>query len=355
MSFVYDALPGKVIFGNGAIAQVGAQAAALGLQRALVLCTPSKRALAERVAALFGERCAGIHAGAVMHVPVETVDAALSVMTAYAADGCVAIGGGSTIGLAKAIALHTGLPILALPTTYAGSEMTPVWGLTRDRVKTTGRDLKVLPKTVIYDPELTYDLPATVSGPSGLNALAHCVEGLYAQNRNPITSLMAEAAIRALATSLPMVVTAPRDAEARYQALYGAWLSGCVLGAVGMALHHKLCHTLGGSFNLPHAETHAVMLPHVVAFNSSHAPEAMQALARGLQVAVNDAAGALHDLARQSACPLSLQALGLQASDLDQVADLATRNPYYNPRPVERTAVRTLLQAAFDGVRPARA
>jgi len=353
MSFVYQSLPGKVIFANGAITQARTEATALGLQRVLVLSTPSKLALAERVAALLGDCCVGIHAGAVMHVPSETVDAALAVVRAHAADGCLAIGGGSTIGLAKAIALHTGLPILAVPTTYSGSEMTPVWGLTRDRIKTTGRDLKVLPKTVIYDPELTYELPAAVSGPSGLNAIAHCVEGLYAQNCNPITSLMAEAAIRALAASLPIVVTAPRDAAARYQTLYGAWLSGCVLGAVGMALHHKLCHTLGGSFNLPHAETHAVMLPHVVAFNRLHADEAMQALARGLQVEVSDAAGALHDLARLSACPLSLQELGLQAGDLDQVADLATRNPYYNPRPVERTGVRTLLQAAFDGTRPA--
>ena len=352
MTFVYEALPGKVTFGNGTITQLSAIAAAMGLERALVLCTPSKRALAERAAGLLGDRCVGIHDRALMHVPAATVDAALSAVAMHKADACITLGGGSTIGLAKAIALQTGLPIVAVPTTYSGSEMTPVWGTTKDRIKTTGRDLKVLPKAVIYDPELTYELPANVAGPSGLNAIAHCVEGLYAQNSNPITSLMAEAGIAALAASLPVIVKTPRDAEARYQALYGAWLSGCVLGAVGMALHHKLCHILGGSFNLPHAETHSVILPHAVAYNCQHAPVAMQALARALQVEARDVAGALHDLARLSACPLGLQALGLAEADLDQVADLAARNPYYNPRPLERTALRALLQNAFDGSRP---
>jgi alcohol dehydrogenase class IV len=262
----------------------------------------------------------------------------------------VAIGGGSTTGLAKAIALTSGLPIVAIPTTYAGSEMTPIWGLTEGGVKKTGRDVRVLPKTVIYDPSLTSSLPVALSVTSGINAIAHCVEALYSRDANPIISLIAEEGIRALGGGLPEVAKQPGNMDARSRALYGAWLAGVSLGAVGMALHHKLCHTLGGTFNLPHAETHTVVLPHAVAYNAASAPEAMNRIAAAL--GASPAAEGLYDLAVSLGAPVSLQALGMRRQQLDQAADLAVQNPYYNPRPVTREGIRSLLENAFEGRRP---
>lgn len=352
MKFTYETLPGRVVFGPGRLAAVGDEAQLLGLKRALVISTPEQRGLAEDVAALLGDRVAGVYDKAVMHVPVGTVDDVMKAVTSRGVDGCVAVGGGSTVGLAKAIALRADLPILAVPTTYAGSEMTPVWGITENGIKTTGRDLRVLPRTVIYDPALTTSLPVAISGCSGMNAIAHCVEGLYSQTRNPVISLMAEEGIRALGRSLPRIVDKSGDIEARAEAQYGAWLAGSVLGAVGMAVHHKLCHTLGGSFNLPHAPVHTVMIPHATWFNRDHAPEAMIAIGRALGVPAADAAGALYDLAATIQAPTTLEEIGMARQDLDKAAEIATTNPYYNPRPVDRAGIRALLDDAYYGVRP---
>jgi maleylacetate reductase len=305
---------------------------------------------AEKIAQRLGSRCAGIFDQAVMHVPIESARDAREEATRLAADCAIAIGGGSTTGLGKAIALEAGLPILAIPTTYAGSEMTPIYGITEGGLKKTGRDWRVLPKTVIYDPELTYSLPAGLTAVSGMNAIAHAVEGLYAQDANPITSLMAEEGIRALAQGLPRALAAPRDPEARSNCLYGAWLCGAVLGNVGMALHHKLCHILGGSFNLPHAETHTIVLPHAAAYNRAVAPEAMLRAARAL--GAKDAPTGLYQLAKGLGTPLALKDIGMPKSGLDQVAQLVTESPYYNPRPVEYDAVRALLDDAYLGRAP---
>ncbi|GAB5467522.1 MAG: maleylacetate reductase [Rhodospirillales bacterium] len=348
--FTYDALPSRVIFGPGSLERLPEEVAKLGAERALVLCTTFQRDQAEAAARRLGKRSAGIYDRAVMHVPIETAEAARREAERLGADACVAVGGGSTVGLGKAIALESALPIVAVPTTYAGSEMTPIWGLTEKGVKKTGRDLRVLPKTVIYDPELTLSLPPQVSGPSGMNAIAHCVEALYAENANPIVSLMAADGIRALGGSLARVVAAPDDLDARGEALYGAWLAGAALGSVGMALHHKLCHTLGGSFGLPHAEVHSVILPHAAAYNREAAPEAMARIADALGCA--EAPGGLFDLAASLGAKLSLKDLGMREDDLERAADLASANPYYNPRPIERAGLRALLQSAYDGRRP---
>ncbi len=348
-SFVYDALPARVIFGAGSLDQLPGEARLLG-RRALVLCTPGQRSMAERAAAALGEVSVGIYDRAVMHVPVETARAARTEASRLGADLCVAIGGGSTVGLGKAIALEFGTPILAVPTTYAGSEMTPIWGVTEGSLKRTGRDPKVLPRTVIYDPGLTVTLPTALSATSGMNAMAHAVEALYAENANPIISLLAEESIRALAEGLPAVVRHATSLEARACVQYGAWLAGVALGAVGMSLHHKLCHTLGGTFRLPHAEVHAVVLPYVAAYNREAASEAMRRVARAL--GHEDAALGLHELERRLGTPRCLADLGLRAEDLDRAADLATQNPYYNPRPVTRDAVRQLLEDAFRGHPP---
>jgi alcohol dehydrogenase class IV len=248
------------------------------------------------------------------------------------------------------MALELSLPIIAIPTTYAGSEVTPIWGITEGGVKQTGRDRRVLPKTVVYDPNLTLSLPVDISATSGMNAIAHCVEALYAPDANPIVSMMAEEGIRALAHSLPILVKAPHDLDARSQALYGAWLAGASLGATQMGLHHKLCHTLGGAFNLPHSPTHTVILPHAVAYNASAAAAAMQRVASAL--GSSDAAQGVYDLILRLGAPTSLKQIGMKEEDLDAAADLATRYPYANPAPVTREGIRKLLDDAYYGRRP---
>ena len=350
LDFIYQTRPSRVVFGAGSLQHLEREVLLLGAERALILSTPGQRGRAEAIAARLGARAAGIFDGAVMHVPIEVAREARELAQSLNADCSIAIGGGSTIGLGKAIALESGLSVLAIPTTYAGSEMTPIYGITEAGLKRTGTDGRVLPKTVIYDPELTITLPVNLSITSGINAIAHAAEGLYARDTNPVMSLMAEESIRALASGLPGVRSNPQDIAARGQALYGAWLAGTVLGNVGMALHHKLCHTLGGTFNLPHAETHTIVLPHSLAYNSAAAPDAMRCIARALRS--SDAAQGVYDLARNNGASVALKDLGMSESDLDRAADIASANPYWNPRPIDRAALRTTLQEAYDGARP---
>jgi alcohol dehydrogenase class IV len=302
------------------------------------------------VADHLGPLSVGVFDQATMHTPVSVTGHALTVVEDRRVDGVVSVGGGSTIGLGKAIALRTDLPQVAVPTTYAGSEMTPIIGETRDGEKVTQRTRRVLPETTIYDVALTLTLPPAISATSGMNAIAHAVEALYAEERNPIISLMAEAAIGALAHALPAIIAAPGDRAARREALYGAWLCGVALGSVGMALHHKLCHVLGGSFDLPHAPTHTVVLPHAVAYNAPGAPEAMARIARAL--GAEDAATGLYDLAARLGAPLALGAIGMKEADLERAVALAAARPYPNPRPLEAAALRRLLSDAFHGRRP---
>jgi len=350
-SFVYTCAPSRVVFGAGAVSGVAEEVRALGCRRALVLCTPEQADAARRIGESLGPLSAGLFADAAMHTPVEVTERALEMVRSVGADCTVAIGGGSTTGLGKAIALRTDLPQIVIPTTYAGSEATPILGETKDGLKTTQRGPKILPEVIIYDVDLTFSLPPAMSVTSGINAIAHAVEGLYTQDANPIVSLMAEEGIRALGSSLPRIMRNRSDLGARSDALYGAWLCGVVLGSVGMALHHKLCHTLGGTFDLPHAETHTVVLPHVAAYNASAAPEAMARIARAL--GVTDAPTGLFDLASSLGAPTSLKDIGMPESGLDRAADLAVANPYWNPRPFDRIALRALLDDAFHGRRPA--
>lgn len=350
-AFTYNAWAARVVFGPGALRHLEREIDALGLRRALVLSTPEQRASAERVAAVLGARAAGVFDGAAMHVPIEVARRAREVARRLGADCAVAIGGGSTTGLGKAIALDSGLPVVAIPTTYAGSEMTPVYGITEAGVKKTGRDARVVPRAVIYDPELTLTLPPAMSLSSGINAIAHAAEGLYAPDRNPVVDFMARDGIAALGRALPAICRDPQDLVARGDALYGAWLCGIVMGSVGMALHHKLCHTLGGTFNLPHAECHTAVLPHALAYNAPAAPAAMTAIAQAL--GQPDGPAAVFDLARDHGAVVALRDLGMKAADLDRACDLASQNQYPNPRALERQGLRQLLQDAWEGVRPA--
>jgi alcohol dehydrogenase class IV len=348
-SFVYNGLPARVVFGAGALAKLPEELQRLGATRALVLSTPEQKASADEVAKALGADCAGTYDRAAMHVPIEIAEDARRVARELGADACVTVGGGSTTGLGKAIALTSMLPILAVPTTYAGSEMTPIYGITEGGAKKTGRDARVLPKAVIYDPTLTLSLPPGLSAASGMNAIAHAVEALYSQEGNPILSIMAEEGIRALAVALPQILEEPKELNARSDALYGAWLCGIVLGSAGMALHHKLCHVLGGSFNLPHAETHSIVLPHAVRYNQS-AADAMRRIERAIGAA--DAATGIFDLEKRLGLPLRLADIGMKEVDLERAARIATEAPYPNPRKVEYAPVLELLQNAYAGRRP---
>jgi len=340
----------RVVFGAGAIGRLPAEVARLGGRRALVLSTPGRGESVGQAAQCLGPTLAGIYAKAVMHVPVEIAIDARRVATELGADCCIAVGGGSTTGLGKAIALTSGLPIIAVPTTYSGSEMTPILGMTEGGQKKTVRDPKVLPRTVIYDPELTLGLPIALSAASGMNAIAHCVEALYAADGNPINSLQAEEGIRALARALPRVMKAPRDVDGRSDALYGAWLAGVSFATTAMGLHHKLCHVLGGTFGLPHAETHSIVLPHAARYNRDAAPEAMARVARALGVA--DAPQGLYDLEAALGLEMRLAGIGMPAAGLEKAARIATESPYPNPREVRYAGVLSLLNDAYEGHRP---
>ena len=352
-AFLFSAQFPRVVFGDGSLQHLKREIALLGAKRALVLSTPEQQGQAEEIAQRLGERAVGVYAKAVMHAPIESLRAGYDEVKRRNADITLAVGGGSTIGLAKGIALEGNVPILAVPTTYAGSEMTPILGITADGIKKTVRDPRILPKTVIYDPQLTLSLPAQLSATSGMNAIAHSVEALYAQDANPIISLMAEESIKVLANALPKIVTDMHNINARSDAQYGAWLAGASLGAVGMALHHKLCHTLGGSFNLPHAETHTIVLPHAVAYNAMACEQAMMRVSRALGLGAGlDVARGLYELVKSIGAPLALKDIGMLESDLDRAAEIATQNPYFNPRPVELVPIRKLLDNAFFGRRP---
>ncbi len=349
-SFTFTALPVRVLFGAGRVADLPRELPNLDCRRLLLLSTPGQRRMAERVAAPLGATVSAIFAEATMHTPVSVTERALAMVAEHRCDGVLAVGGGSTIGLGKAIALRTDLPQIVVPTTYAGSEVTPVLGETRDGVKTTQRSPRILPELVIYDADLTLSLPPRVSATSGMNAIAHAVEALYAQDANPVISLMAEEGIRALARSLPRIVEHPQDRDTRAEAQYGAWLCGTCLGAVGMGLHHKICHALGGAFDLPHADMHTVVLPHVAAFNAVAVPEALGRVARALGTA--EAGQGLYDLEGRLRAPRSLREIGMPADGIEHAVALITKAPYWNPRPADPAALRGLLQRAFSGEPP---
>lgn len=338
---------GRVLFGPGRRAELGAEIDRLGAKTPLVVSTPEQGSGARQI---YNGPKPTFFAGARLHTPVEVTQSALAILEQAAADCIVSIGGGSAIGLGKALALRSDLPQICIPTTYAGSEMTPILGQTENGVKTTLRSPAVLPETVIYDVELTLSLPISLSGTSGMNAIAHAAEALYAADGNPVISLMAEEGIRALAASLPIVARDPGDLAARTEALYGAWLCGTCLGSAGMALHHKLCHALGGAFDLPHAALHAVLLPYSLGYNAPATPAAIQRLGRATGHV--DPVQGLFQLNRRLGNPASLEAIGMPEEGLARVAELVAVNPYWNPRPIDAQAVATFVARAFRGLPP---
>ncbi|CAH0046996.1 unnamed protein product [Clonostachys solani] len=348
LNFIYNVAPSRVVFGQGKIQTLPDELARQGLKTPLILTTPQQIQHGEKVKAILGG-VGNLFTEATMHTPTSVTDTALAFTKSVNADSIISIGGGSTIGLGKAISIRTGLPHICIPTTYAGSEMTPILGESVDGLKKTRSDPKILPGTVIYDVDLTLSLPPGMSATSGINAIAHSVEALYAQNANPIISLLALEGVKALAGALPIIVDSPSDVAARTSAQYGAWLCGLCLGSVGMSIHHKLCHTLGGSFGLPHAETHTIVLPHALAYNAPRIPEVMGKLAEVLPESNGDAIHGLNVLLTRLKVQRGLDHFGFKAEDVDKAADIAVSNPYYNPRPIERDLIRELIRRTQAG------
>jgi maleylacetate reductase len=349
-SFTFPGLTTRVIFGAGTMARTEEEVRRLGHEKVLVLSTPHQGADAGKLAESLGGLATGIFAGAAMHTPVEVTEKAVDAFRASGASAVVSLGGGSTTGLGKAIAVRTGADQVVIPTTYAGSEMTDILGETAAGEKTTRRSPDIRPETVIYDVDLTLSLPVDLTVTSTMNAIAHAMEALYAPDRNPVVVLMCKDAMSAFRDAIPQLIEDPRDSGARTQALYAAWCCSTALGYVSMALHHKLAHVFGGSFDMPHAETHAVLLPYTTAFNEEAVPDLLSPIAEAF--GGGSAGGGLWDFALSVGSPLSLKEIGIDAADLDRAAAIAMKNVYANPRPVDPGSMRELLQAAWEGRRP---
>ncbi len=350
--FVYNALAGRVVFGNGRRHELPAELDALGAERVMVIGDPFDDALATRIEAVLGDRAVGRFSEVVQHVPVVKAEAARAMATELRADAVLTIGGGSATGFGKAVRLTHDLAFIALPTTYAGSEMTTIYGMTDGDHKQTGIDARVKPDTVIYDPELTVSLPPRIAGPSGMNALAHCVEALYGPGANPIISLMALEGIAALHQGLPAIVADPTDVDARGDAFYGAYLAGVALATGGTALHHKTCHVLGGMFDLNHGDMNSVVLGHAVAYNAPVIPELMERMGVVLGVAADAVPGAFYDLAVAIGAPTSLADIGMPADGIEEAARRVVIAAAANVRTPDYDSVRQMLEHAHDGSRP---
>jgi maleylacetate reductase len=350
-AFTYDALAGRVVFGAGSRAALPTELDARGARRVLVIAAPEEDRLAEEITGLIGERAVGRFRDVVQHVPADNADAARRAARDAAADTLLTIGGGSATGFGKAVALTDPVSLVAVPTTYAGSEMTPIWGTTEGDRKRTGTDVRVKPALVVYDAELTLTLPPRIAGPSGMNALAHCVEALYGPGANPVISLIALEGIRALHRSLPAVCAEPGDLGSRTDAQYGAYLAGVTLASGGTALHHKTCHVLGGMFGLNHGDMNAVVLGHALAYTAPAIPEVMADV--GAALGTGEPAGALHDLAAAIGAPTSLEAIGMPEHGIDEAAKRVVVDAAANPRPPELDGIRQMLDDAWHGRRPA--
>lgn len=350
IEFEYRTLPWNIIFGVGALERLPGELDKLGMKRALVLTTPNQTKSGEAVIDLLGIRAAGLFDQCVMHVPQQTVSAASVRAGELGVDCTVALGGGSTTGLGKALAVQMGLPNIVIPTSYAGSEMTDIWAITDEGRKVTNRNNDAVPTLTLYDPALTLTLPPKFAAASGLNAMAQAVVNVATDKINPIVSCLAVDAVKSLYESLPVIMDKPDDMVARSQALYGACLAGGALGTGATSLHHKICHTMGGTFNMPHAETHAVILPHSVAYNASATPEGSSRLAAAM--GATNAADAIYDLMQKLTLPLGLKDLGFKEADLDQAAEITLEKPFHNAEPVTASRLRTLLQNAYDGIPP---
>ncbi|MDH6532571.1 maleylacetate reductase [Aurantimicrobium minutum] len=350
INFSHDTLGQRLLFGSGKAAQhLAMEVSRLGAQRVMLIAAPYESQIAQAVTQQISVHIS--YQDVVQHVPIEKAEDARRVAIEHEIDLLVCVGGGSTTGLAKAVAMTTGIPIIAVATTYAGSEATNVWGLTEAARKTTGVDNKVLPVTVVYDAELTYSLPVELSVASGLNAMAHCIDSLWAPRADPINQALAAEGIHALASGLPRIAENPIDEQGREEALYGAYLSAVSFASAGSGMHHKICHVLGGTYNLPHAQTHATVLPYVLAFNAPFAPRADARIAAAFETSTG--LEGLNRLREKLNAPQALKDYGFNEADIEEAVSIALPIiPESNPRPVTAENLAELLHAAWAGTKP---
>lgn len=352
--FTHVGMPCRVVHGAGRVAALAAEIEALDARRVMFCCTARRVGEVEKLAATLGDRFAGICDAAKIFVPIEAVETGRAMAADLEADCLVSYGGGTAVGLAKAIALEFGMPFISIVTTYSGSETTALQGIIgRDGVRTNYRDDRMLARTLIYDPELTLDLPLDVSIASGFNSIAHAVSSYLGKDANPVADMYSETGIRVMSDALVRLARNPADIDARSAALHGAWLCGMTLMSSGTTIHHKIVHVLGGGFNLPHGPTHAIVLPHSTGYNRDAAPSAMRGIARAFGDETADAPRALFDLLGKSRAAEGLKQLGLPEAALDEAADRIMIDRYFNLRAYDRTAIRTLLQDAWEGRPPA--
>jgi len=348
-SFLYDALAGRVVFGAGRRSELVEEVNRLGASRVLLIADPQDEERLNEFRNLLGDLCVATFTDIVQHVPREKAAAALAIAREHAIDATVSVGGGSATGYSKAVALELGTPQLCVPTTYAGSEMTPIWGMSEGGEKRTGRDLRALPATVIYDPELTLGLPVKIAGPSAMNALAHAAEALYATGANPITSLVALEAVRVLREHVPLMYDSPGDLDERSHVLYGAYLAGATLAVAGTDLHHRTNHVLGGMFNLDHGQMNAVVLPYALAFNKPAIAEPYKRLSDAFG---GDAATTVFELVGRIKGPRSLAEIGMPIDGIELAVPLLVEASVRNVRPLNADQARSFLRAAYEGVVP---
>lgn len=350
MQFNYTPVPSKAVFGENAALKLKEEVLSIGGSRMMIAGSKGMIARASHIIESLGEMCVAVFDGAEPHCPEAVAMAALEIYKESHADCIVAIGGGSTIGIGKAIALRTEAKFIVIATTPCGSESTPIHGMLIGNQKKTGRDRKVIANISIYDPCLTTSISAHHTGTIGMNSLAHCVEALYAQVKSPISDCFALEGIKALRQGLPDSIKNPHDLAARSMVLYGGMLSGYCVTLAGIAIHHKLCHVLGGHHGIPHGESNSVILPYAVAFNENAAPIAMKKIKSAF--GAESASGALYDFATEIGVPKSLKELGMREEHLDVAAKETVETTPYNPKPVEVEPVREMLQQAYEGVRP---
>ena len=349
---VYNATPPRILFGSGSVSQIDAEVQRLGAHRALIISTPGRSRLADSIAPMLGKNFAGVLSEAISQVPIELAIRGRKQVAELGADCLIAVGGGASIGLAKGVALELGIPVIAIPTTYSGSEMTGFCGITIHGIKRMHTSLNMLARTVIYDPELTLELPCEVSAASAMNALAHCIDAAVVNTCSPIIAQAAYEGARVIMNSIGRVAKYPADIEARTEALYGAYLSGAALTG-GFALQHGLAHVLGGSFNVSHGLSHALVLPHVTAFHAQHFPHMMEPVAHAMGVPVSQLGIAVFELLVQTGLPTGLSQVGFIRADLDRAADITIETDNgQTPIRLTRAMVRNLLEATYLGVRP---
>lgn len=350
MQFEYNPVPNRAVFGENSALQLRSEVEKLGASRVLIACTKGMVARVQHVIDSLGDMCVAIYDKAEPHCPEHIAMGALDLFKQTEADCVVAIGGGSTIGIGKAIKLRTDKPMIVVSTTPCGSESTPIYGMLIGNHKKTGKDPKVIANATIYDPVLTTSMGAHLTGTIGMNGLAHCVEALYPQKPNPVATLFAEAGVEALTNGLKGSIKDPNDLVAREQVLYGGMLSGYCVTLAGIAIHHKLCHVLGGHHGIPHGESNSVVLPYAVAYNESAAPDAMARIRKAMNS--DSASGGLYDFATEIGVPKSLKELGMREEHLDAAAQETVETTPYNPKPVDIKSVREMLQQAYEGIYP---